>query len=214
MENSTAIFVEFSTATDNREFCHARFIRCLRSLNVTFAMPCPRTGRIKRLLDGKTSSFTTMFEFRSTDSRVHEECQLVIRGANDRKKRKRQLLVYAVSSPVINHDTIVSFYKRRFGIETSYRLARKGLPFTRTRDLEVRFLYFSLAMLLENQWTSLHWRYFRHRGKGNHRPSLGRGRFTFRLMLQWIQNVYRQILTFRSFLPSIREVERYSPVRA
>jgi len=108
----------------DREFCHARFIRMLRSFGVTFAMPCPKTNRIKALMEGNTHSFKSRFEFRSADGRVREICQVVFRAVNDKKEGKRVLLGYAVSSPVINHDRIVTFYKRRFGIEASYRLAR------------------------------------------------------------------------------------------
>ena len=46
-------------------------------------------------------------------------------------------------------------YRRRFGIERSYRIAHLALPRTCTRSVTWRLLYLGVALMLENEWTIL-----------------------------------------------------------
>jgi putative transposase len=43
-------------------------------------------------------------------------------------------------------------YRRRFGIERSYRIAHLGLPRTCARSVAWRLLYLGVALMLENEW--------------------------------------------------------------
>lgn len=59
-------------------------------------------------------------------------------------------------------------YSKRFGIESSYRLARQSLALTSSRDAGLRLLLFVVSLLLQNIWRYLHWRYVaapRRRGR-------------------------------------------------
>lgn len=47
-------------------------------------------------------------------------------------------------------------YRRRFGIETSYRQEREGQARTTTRRPDVRLLLIGVALLLRNAWVWLH----------------------------------------------------------
>ena len=46
-------------------------------------------------------------------------------------------------------------YRRRFGIESSYRIAHLALPRTCARSVAWRLLYLGVALMLENEWTIL-----------------------------------------------------------
>lgn len=70
-----------------------------------------------------------------------------------------QYLIYAVlghvaldarhAIPLRNtHD----LYRRRFGIESSFRVAHQGLPRTCARSVAWRLLYLGVALMLENEW--------------------------------------------------------------
>jgi len=52
-------------------------------------------------------------------------------------------------------------YRRRFGIETSYRLMNQVRARTSSPQPNLRFLYVAMALLIVNIWTYLKWRYLR-----------------------------------------------------
>ena len=48
--------------------------------------------------------------------------------------------------------SILKFYRKRWGIETGYRMIRKFLAKTTSKRHNIRLLYFYLAILLYNMW--------------------------------------------------------------
>lgn len=66
-------------------------------------------------------------------------------------------------------------YRRRFGIETSYRQLRACLAVTTSRDSRVRLLLVGLALWLRQWWVWLHWAALSERlPRGRHRWHLER----------------------------------------
>ncbi|HIH60091.1 MAG TPA: transposase [Ferroplasma sp.] len=55
----------------------------------------------------------------------------------------------------LSPDKLLKLYRKRWGIETGYRMVRKFLARTTSRRLNVRLLYFYLAILLYNIWVPL-----------------------------------------------------------
>ena len=76
---------------------------------------------------------------------------------------------YAADAPFIDSPRDARrHYSKRFGIESSYRLAKQSLAFTSSRDSGLRLLMFVVSLLLQNSWRYLHWRYVaapRHGGR-------------------------------------------------
>lgn len=77
-----------------------------------------------------------------------------------------QYLIYAVLGGLAlddRHEVRLpkthELYRRRFGIESSYRVAQQGLPRTCARSVPWRLLYLAVALLLENEWVILRLQY-------------------------------------------------------
>ena len=67
---------------------------------------------------------------------------------------------YAVDAPFIDTPRQArTYYSRRFGIESSYRLSERSIATTTTQNPTVRFLYVLISFLLQNAWRYLHWEY-------------------------------------------------------
>lgn len=69
-----------------------------------------------------------------------------------------QYLVYAVLGPGAEKVPLGrthEIYRRRFGIESSYRVAHQALPRTSARSVPWRLLYLGVALMLENEWVIL-----------------------------------------------------------
>jgi putative transposase len=103
------------------------------------------------------------------------------------QRHGRQALVYAYwglqpSSYRWVHET----YRRRFGIESSYRQLHQARIRTCTRSPLLRLLYVAVALILRNVWVWLH-REVLARGRRGGRVDLNR--LIFRQMLVWLQHV-------------------------
>ena len=67
---------------------------------------------------------------------------------------------YAVDAPFIDTPAEARrHYSKRFGIETSYRLAQESLALTSSRDASLRYLLFVTSLLLQNVWRYVHWEF-------------------------------------------------------
>jgi IS4 transposase len=58
--------------------------------------------------------------------------------------------------------TILKLYKKRWGIETSYRMIGQFYPKTTSNSYAIRIFYFVLAVLLYNVWVLLNARVKEH----------------------------------------------------
>ncbi len=74
-------------------------------------------------------------------------------------------------------------YRRRFGIETSYRQKNQAKPFTTSRDPAYRLLLEGVAHLLRQVWVVLSARLARGRPP---RAPAGQGLWTMALLLDWL----------------------------
>src|SRR5207244_849539 len=90
-----------------------------------------------------------------------------------RGKHGRERLVYAFwgwSPP--RPRAVSELYRRRFGIETSYRQMNQGRARTCTRNPAVRLFLVAVALLLRNVWVWLHWEVLAGKRRGGRRLRL------------------------------------------
>ncbi|WP_256684140.1 ISH3 family transposase [Halococcus qingdaonensis] len=77
---------------------------------------------------------------------------------------------YAVDAPFIETPSQArTYYSRRFGIESSYRLAEKTTISTTTTDPTQRLLFVVISLLFQNAWRYLHWEYVATPRRGGRR---------------------------------------------
>jgi putative transposase len=81
-------------------------------------------------------------------------------------------------------------YRRRFGVETSYRQMHQARVRTTTRRPVLRFLFVAVALLLRNLWAWVHWVGLAARRRGGRRVRLEGLRF--RAMLLWLAHLAEQ----------------------
>lgn len=80
------------------------------------------------------------------------------RRYQDRKngKEKRQKLLFATWRVRGTPTNIRERYRKRFGIETSYRQRRQGRIYTCTRNPHVRLFFVAVSFILRNVWVWIH----------------------------------------------------------
>lgn len=102
------------------------------------------------------------------------------------KKRKQQKLLFVAWGVLGTPTEIRERYRKRFGIETSYRQLCQAKIFTTTRNPHLRLFFVAVGLLLRNLWVWLHHVHLSEGQEPNVRLHLERLRF--RQMLDWISH--------------------------
>lgn len=156
----------------DRQFYNLDVVQFLQHHRVPFLMPVVHRGR--RAKDPSKAQGTQQFLTWTRSGRCQytmrnnlRTAQVTILVAVDEPARKkdrrrkskgrRRVLVFAtwgfdVPSPAWARET----YRKRFGIETSYRQVQQAQAWTTSRSCKLRLLLFGLALLLRNAWVWLH----------------------------------------------------------
>lgn len=99
-------------------------------------------------------------------------------------KQVKQKLLFAASRKQGSPTTIREEYRKRFGIETSYRQMRQARIYTCTRKPRLRLFFIAVALLLRNLWV---WIHATHLSEGPYdNLTLHLERLRFKRMLDWI----------------------------
>lgn len=99
-------------------------------------------------------------------------------------KRKQQKLLFAAWRVSGSPTEIRKRYRKRFGIESSYRQMRQARIHTCTRDPHLRLLFVAIALILRNIWVWIHATMLA-KGSGK-RFKLRLPLLRFKRMLEWI----------------------------
>ena len=102
-------------------------------------------------------------------------------------ERRTKKLMYAVWKVRLTPKEIREIYRRRFGIETSYRQMNEARIKTCSRDPALRLLFVGIALVLRNVWVWLHFKLAK--GKWSNDPQLFLELLRFREMLLWISQI-------------------------
>jgi len=154
--------IRVKIALVDREFYAARVIAVLQSHGIPFLMPAIRRGQLKghqgptgtrRFFQPGTIGF---FEHTWTARGKSKGVQVTVRIACVPRKagdRRRTPLVFAFQG--LSSRELLWYretYRRRFGIETSYRQLGEGLAQTTTKCAAWRMMLLAVALLLRNLW--------------------------------------------------------------
>ena len=179
-------------------------IRYLQAARCPFLMPAVIRGR--KVDDPRGPSGTRVFaamkhsgwhDYRMTGGSRREKtarvsiCVSCRNYRGEWKRRGRRTFVYACWG-VDGHscDWVRETYRRRFGIESSYRQMNQARGRTTTRRPELRLLYVGVALVLRNEWVWLHFEVLSTPRRGGRviRPE----RLRLRELLHWLAGVIEQ----------------------
>jgi Transposase DDE domain len=156
----------------DRGYFSTALIRYLNESGVKFIMHMPWHG--KPLEAGSDLHYTTTTHKR----RVVEQASFRVVAV----QRKGKVLVFATNTS-FGSRRLKKMFRKRWGIETSYRMIRLFLAKTTSKRYELRKLYFFLAVVLYNLWVSSN---FRCRRVTVHALKV---EVTLSLVLSWLPDV-------------------------
>jgi hypothetical protein len=183
----------------DRGYWKVRVIRYLQAARCPFAMPVITRGRKEDHPEGPSGTrvFQTWkkggfseYVLRETGKGMKARVKIAVyvryrKGRRGKKGKQRLAYAFWGWQPK-DVRGLHQEYRRRFGIETSYRQMNEGRARTCTRDPRWRLLLVGLALVLRNVWVWLHHEVLstpRH-GRRRYNPE----RLRFKQLLKWLEH--------------------------
>jgi hypothetical protein len=150
----------------DKGFCSTAIIQYLEEEKQPAILACPirgKTGGTKALCKGR-KSYRTIYHFSDgTPAELVMKATLV-KGKNGKLRRK--WLAFVVVLLNWTPKKIYQHYRRRFGIECSYRMMRQVRAMTTSKNPALRFFLLGFGLFLINVWGCLRWLFARNPGPG------------------------------------------------
>lgn len=180
----------------DKGFASGGIIEHLKERKQPTIMACPIRGKYggtRALCQGRKSYQT---EYTFTDG---TSTNLVLKATlvpDKSGKRRRKWLAFVVIELDWPPEKIHHQYRRRFGIECSYRIMRRVRAMTTSRNPAVRFFLLAVGMILVNAWVFLRWEFARLLAPGFRRVEETRFRFHrfTRLLIRAIEALYHVVM--------------------
>jgi IS4 transposase len=126
-----------------------------------------KTGGINQFLKGKSSYKTTYTMSKGKDNDVTFNLWIVCKYKKGKKgKYGVEYFAYVIYKTKINLSFIHQDYRRRFGIESSYRLKNICRIRTNNKKPVLRLLFIGISFILVNIWVYLLWFKISRKRKG------------------------------------------------
>jgi len=153
-----------------------------------------KKGGTRALCRGRSSYLTSYTFSDGTQVTLAMKASLV---ADKTGKLRRKWLAFIVILLDWSPEKIYQKYRRRFGVECSYRLLRRLRATTTSRNPVLRFFLLSLGLILSNAWVFLRWEFARLMAPGPRRVDEARFRLHrfSRLLIRSIEKFYGVIAT-------------------
>ncbi|MBS1249181.1 MAG: hypothetical protein MAG431_00754 [Chloroflexi bacterium] len=159
-----------------------------------------KTGGTRALCRGRKSYITSYTFTDGTQATIAMKASLV---PDKTGKRRRKWLSFILILLDWSADKVYQQYRRRFGVECSYRLLRRVRATTTSRNPTMRFFLQSVGLILTNAWVFLKWEFARLLAPGPRRIDENRLRLHrfCRLLIRAIENDYSAICAVPAHKP-------------
>lgn len=187
----------------DRGFYSVEVIRYLQAARTPFLMPVVCHGRSAAHPKGPSGSnvfkqykTSGWGQYTLTDAKKQKAMVMICVKCRNRRGERgrhgREAWVYASwKLGPRRFDWMKEAYRRRFGIETSYRQMNQCRIRTTSKRFEVRFLYVAIALLLRNLWVWLHHAVLSRPRRGG--AELRLDRLRLKTMLLWLFEVAAEL---------------------
>lgn len=176
----------------DKGFCCGEVIQYLQQQKQATILACPirgKEGGTKALCKGR-GSYRTTYTF--TDGTMVDMVMVATLPKRRGGKRARKWLAYVVLYlPAWTPKQVKRAYRRRFGIECSYRQMRRLRIITNSRNPAFRFFVLGFGLLLVTIWAHLRWLFCRVAGRG--RPRIDEVRMRLQQFVGMLRRAVEQL---------------------
>lgn len=184
-----ALNIKVSCLYLDRGFATVAVVKFLRRRRLKAIIACPlrgRTGGLKALCVGH-KSYLSSYRFGGKKEHVTVKVALYrakVKTAKQGRPKMQWLAYLLIGDLEMKAKAVKRAYRKRFGIESSYRCARKVRGWTTSQNAVYRFLLIGLSFVLKNIWLELRWQWARKPGRG--RANVKESHFRLRRLAKFI----------------------------
>lgn len=153
----------------DKGFCEVPVINYLKKRGMNTIIALPLKGKtVKSYLKGKKSKIIS-YTMKSQKTKATSTFDLAIVCKYSKKKYNRKgakYFAYALIGTIPKPRKVFEEYRKRFGIESSYRLLGQSRARTSSRSPELRLLYVVISLIIQNAWVYFNWSYMREKKQG------------------------------------------------
>ena len=191
----------------DREFYTFDVFDFLQKQNVPYIVPVVKKGfKIKEMLIGNKSRTDTYTMEKTIDKIIKKvELDIVIDVKYMKGKRGKngcENLGFVVNGVDWSPRKVSTTYRRRFAIESSYRMRNQVKPKTSSKNATIRYFYALISFLLKNIWLCLQRKHFTIVKTGP--PTIEEDMFRFDVFILLIEEWVRRKLMIRRVVGCIR----------
>lgn len=164
----------------DRGFFSVDVIKALESLKLKYIMPAIKNDKIKQVLKNNSDKMSFFLKYTMRSGKKDATFNLMVKY----DEKDKEYHTFATNFQIVYKDDIKSIaemYRKRWGIETGYRVKKDFLAITTTECYIVRMLYFMVSVILYNFWLLCNLVYCREHG-----IELGTPKITTRIMKLYI----------------------------
>lgn len=172
--------IHIKTLYIDRGFCSVEVINYLKRRHIRAVIAVPQKGKkngVKSLLGGRKSRIVkyTMISGQGKNAKSADfDLAIVCKYTKNKYGRKGSAyFTYALINVKMNPRECYQKYRKRFGIESSYRMMDAARARTSSRSPKLRLIYVGVSLILQNAWIYLNWTYMRERKQGVRKPKEG-----------------------------------------
>jgi putative transposase len=209
-----ALQIQASLLYLDRGFAGVEVIRYLQRTRQAAIIACPirgKTGGVKALCVGR-ESYLTEHRFGSRKYGKAKTKVALCRSyttakRSHRHKKQAQWLVYILIRVEMSPKRVRQKYRRRFGIESSYRCARQVRGWTTAKNAAYRFLLLGLSFFLLNVWIELRFAWASKPRRGGREWQ--EGHFRLRRFARFISQALERLYGRVSHIESLTQAKAY-----
>ena len=187
----------------DREFYSIDVFELLNSHNVPYIVPVVKKGKlIKQILNGKKSrsaNYTMKNSMKQIDLNIVIDVKYM-KGKRDKKGCEN--LGFVVSDLNWTPRKVSRVYRRRFAIESSYRMRNIVKPRTSSKNPTIRYFFALISFLLKNTWLYLQKKHFTIVKPGP--QIIEEDRFRFDMFILFVEDWTRNKLKIRNLVDCLK----------
>jgi len=189
LDKTASLNIKMKCLYADKAFFNVPVIRWLKALGIPFVIPVVirgKKGGTRQLIRDKRTRKTVYTMESSEYGTVTFNVWIVcVYSKGKYGKHGTEVFAYAVNNIGIGLRGIFKDYRKRFGIETGYRLKNLCRIKTTVKNPAVRLLFVGLSFIIVNLWVYILWKYVSYPRKGGR--LICRELFPLKLMLIFLR---------------------------